>query len=131
MSTPVAAFCAGAVAAGCVWVLRDADGYVTAAADGDRATMPFWCSRSGAAVVTRRAPAERRLVPEPVDLEAFLGRWLPGLGRDGLRVGVDWSGVRARGTEVEPHELADALVVAARTAPGAPSRTAADAVGGA
>ncbi|MFC8190410.1 DUF2750 domain-containing protein [Cellulomonas sp. NPDC057328] len=118
MTAGVGAFCAAAVAAGCVWVLRDADGYVTvAAAEGGRAAMPFWSSRALAATVTRRAPAQHRLVPEPVDLEAFLGRWLPGLGRDGLRVGVDWSGVRARGPEVEPHELAGALVVAGRAGP--------------
>lgn len=115
MSAGVGAFCAAAVAAGCVWVLRDADGYVSVATEGERGAMPFWSSRVLAATVTRRAPAHRRLVPEPVDLEAFLARWLPGLGRDGLRVGVDWSGVRARGAEVEPHELADALVVAARS----------------
>ncbi|WP_166435919.1 DUF2750 domain-containing protein [Cellulomonas shaoxiangyii] len=119
MSASVGAFCVAAVAAGCVWVLRDGDGYVSVAgADGGRGAMPFWSGRSLAATVTRRAPADRRLVPEPVDLEAFLARWLPGLGRDGLRVGVDWSGMRARGVEVEPHELAGTLVEAGRS-PGA------------
>ncbi|WP_168800590.1 MULTISPECIES: DUF2750 domain-containing protein [Cellulomonas] len=110
MRAVVEEFCAGALAAGCVWVLRDADGYVCVrSGDAARDTMPFWSSRARAVTVTRRAPAERHLVPEPVDLEAFVARWLPGLGRDGTLVGVDWTGVRSGGAEHEPHELAEAL----------------------
>ncbi|QGQ19718.1 DUF2750 domain-containing protein [Cellulomonas sp. JZ18] len=114
MRGAVEGFCVAATAAGCVWVLRDADGYVTVgSADATRTVMPFWSSRAGAATVTRRAPAARDLVPEPVDLEAFTSRWLPGLARDATRVGVDWTGVRSGGGECEPDELVAALARAA------------------
>jgi hypothetical protein len=32
----------------------------------------------------------------------FRDHWLPGLTRDGLFVGVNWSGARATGYDVEP-----------------------------
>lgn len=32
-------------------------------------------------------------------------RWLPGLARDGLRVGLNWSGARATGYDYTPEEV--------------------------
>ncbi|MHA7985737.1 DUF2750 domain-containing protein [Rathayibacter sp. CAU 1779] len=47
--------------------------------------------------------------PVEVLLEDFNRRWLPGLQRDGLLVGVNWSGNRATGCDVTPAEVARAL----------------------
>jgi hypothetical protein len=44
-----------------------------------------------------------------IDLDAWRERWLPGLERDGLLVGVNWSGDRATGFDVEPANVARAL----------------------
>jgi hypothetical protein len=35
----------------------------------------------------------------------FCDAWVPGLTRDGLLVGVNWSGARARGYDLEPAEV--------------------------
>ena len=40
-----------------------------------------------------------------VPLDAFLTRWLPGLERDGLRVGLNWSGARAIGYDLAPSDV--------------------------
>jgi len=37
-----------------------------------------------------------------IPLEEFRSRWLPGLERDGLLVGLNWSGQWATGLDVEP-----------------------------
>ena len=37
--------------------------------------------------------------------DEFRDRWLEGLKRDGLSVGVNWSGARATGYEVEPDSV--------------------------
>lgn len=37
--------------------------------------------------------------------DEFRDRWLPGLDRDGLRVGVNWSGSKAVGFDLRPSEV--------------------------
>jgi hypothetical protein len=44
-------------------------------------------------------------VPEEIPWETFCAAWVPGLTRDGLLVGVNWSGKRATGYDMEPEEL--------------------------
>ena len=35
----------------------------------------------------------------------FRDRWIPGLTKDGLKVGVNWSGARALGYDIDPAEV--------------------------
>ena len=51
--------------------------------------MPFWSSRERVERVIARVPAFRVFDPFEIDLAAFIGRWLPGLDRDGLKVGFE------------------------------------------
>ncbi|WP_082072138.1 DUF2750 domain-containing protein [Pseudarthrobacter chlorophenolicus] len=37
-----------------------------------------------------------------IPLSEWQAKWLPGLERDGIRVGLNWSGNRATGYDVEP-----------------------------
>lgn len=43
--------------------------------------------------------------PAPIDLVAFIEGWLPGLEKDGLRCGLNWSGERATGYDLRPSEV--------------------------
>ena len=44
-----------------------------------------------------------------VELETFLDEWLPSLEANDLRVGVNWSGPRATGYDIEPSSIRTAL----------------------
>jgi hypothetical protein len=66
--------------------------------------MPFWSSRDRA---ERAGSAEQfaRCQPRRLSLTEFEERWLPGLERDGLLVGVNWTGARFTGYDVEPADV--------------------------
>lgn len=38
-------------------------------------------------------------------LDEWRSRWLPGLEKDGLRVGLNWSGERATGYDLDPDDV--------------------------
>ena len=91
------------VAAGkSVWTIRDAAGFPAPVGEGGRRAQPFWSSRARVERVVKTVAADRDF--EVVELPAsdFLERWLPGFARDGFLVGVNWSGPRATGFDVEP-----------------------------
>ena len=66
--------------------------------------MPFWSSPARA---QRAADTEQfaGCQPRRLSLAEFQERWLPGLERDGLLVGVNWTGARFTGYDVEPAEV--------------------------
>lgn len=113
------AFYTEAIRHGAIWGIRDAGGFpAPEAADGRRA-MPFWSSRSRADRVIATVPAYTGFEPTQIPLTDFRTRWLPGLARDGLRVGINWSGERATGFDLEAREVEDTLAAAERpTDPG-------------
>jgi hypothetical protein len=71
--------------------------------------MPFWRSRSRAQLITKRVNSYKGFEPVQLGLDAFLDDWLPGLRKDGLLVGLNWSGARATGYDVPPTDVAEAL----------------------
>jgi len=101
-----------ATSEGRVWTVRDAAGFPAPQGDGGRA-MPFWSSRERVERVIARVPAYQAFDPFDMDLAAFTSRWLPGLDRDGLKVGLNWSGDRALGYDVEPNSVLAGLKAAA------------------
>ena len=40
-----------------------------------------------------------------IEWTTFCERWVPGLEKDGLLVGVNWSGDRATGFDVKPRDV--------------------------
>lgn len=88
-----------------VWTIRDANGIPAPLnADGVR-SMPFWSLRSRADRVIAQVDAYADFESVEVGLDEFLHRWLPGLARDGLLVGLNWSGARATGYDLTPEDL--------------------------
>jgi hypothetical protein len=96
-------------ASGRVWTLRDDTGFPAPIGEGGRA-MPFWSSQNRVELIICQVPAYAGFTPAELDLEVFLGRWIPGLMRDNLRVGLNWSGSRAAGYDVEPLEVGKRLL---------------------
>jgi hypothetical protein len=89
---------------GSVWTVRDAGGVPAPLNGSGRRAMPFWSLESRADAIVRGATAYTGFEAQRIPLEEFRERWLPGLARDGLLVGLNWSGVRATGYDVEPRE---------------------------
>lgn len=88
-----------------VWTIRDANGIPAPInTDGVR-SMPFWSMRSRADRVIHHVDAYAASEPVEVSLDEFRQRWLPGLARDGLLVGLDWAGTRATGYDLTPEGL--------------------------
>lgn len=100
-----AAFARDVAHTGLVWTLSDDVGYpATKNAAGQR-VQPFWSSASRVAKIIKTVPAYAGFHPEEMSWSAFRDEFLPGLERDGMLIGVNWSGPRATGYEVTPQEV--------------------------
>lgn len=99
------AFISEALATGQVWGIRDKDGFPTSTNSSGEIAMPFWSSESRAKKVTDNSFAYVDFHPEPIPLTAFMERWLPGLEKDGLYCGLNWSGERVTGHDLKPSEV--------------------------
>jgi hypothetical protein len=95
---------------GQVWTIRDSEGIPAPyGSDGKRA-MPFWSLASRAETVINSVSAYAEFTTVAIPLIEWRSRWIEGLERDGLLVGLNWSGARATGFDVEPRAALAALV---------------------
>ena len=88
-----------------VWSVRDAAGFPTSTNPSGEVAMPFWSLESRAQAVIASMAAYSGFVPHRIALQEFSSRWLDGLERDGVRVGLNWSGDRATGYDLHPAEV--------------------------
>ena len=100
-----AAFVAEALRHGEVWAIRDAGGFPAPTGDAGGRVMPFWSTRRRAERVIETVPAYGGFEPEALPLHVFRQRWLPGLERDGLKVGLNWAGAWATGYDLTPSNV--------------------------
>lgn len=92
-----------------VWTVRDAGGIPCPANSEGKRAMPFWSSESRVQRIVETVAAYSGFSVVQVPWEEFRDRWLAGLGRDGLLVGVNWSGAAASGYDVEPSVVRAAI----------------------
>ena len=88
-----------------VWTIRDNAGFPAPETGSGRRAQPFWSSRSRAERIIKTVPAYAGFEPFEIAWDDFCRKWVPGLTRDGLLVGVNWSGERAAGYDIEPERL--------------------------
>jgi Protein of unknown function (DUF2750) len=96
-------------ASGRVWTVEDDDGIPAPINADGRRSMPFWSTRSRVERIIAAVPAYAGFRPCELTVEEFGTRWLEDLERDGLLVGINWSGAAATGYDVEPAEVRDWL----------------------
>ncbi len=82
-----------------VWAVRDTDGFPAPTSAEGRA-MPFWSLKSRAERIVAAVPAYSGFEVVDLPLQEWRVRWLPGLQRDGIRVGLNWSGDSATGFDL-------------------------------
>lgn len=111
------AFFSEVLRGGEVFGLGNAQGFATPEIEPGRRAMPFWSRRSRAERVRSTVLEYRSLRVVALPLEQWRDVWLPGLARDGLRVGVNWSGPRASGEDLAPDEVRARLAAEQVTGP--------------
>jgi hypothetical protein len=90
---------------GPVWTIEDDGGVAAPMGGSGRRVMPFWSRQSRAEQIIRTVRAYEGFRPLEISREHFESRWLPGLQRDGLLAGVNWSGAGATGYDLAPDEV--------------------------
>lgn len=99
------AFYKEALSGEAVWTLRDDNGFPAPENPDGRRAMPFWSIESRAANVMSNVEAYSDFAVVRIPLVEWRSRWLPGLERDGLLVGLNWSGTRATGYDLAPGDV--------------------------
>jgi hypothetical protein len=94
---------------GVVWAISDEQGFPAPLTMSGKRAMPFWSSRTRAQAVIAAAEAYASFSPVSLPIAEWAERWLPGLEKDGLMVGLNWYGKTATGYEFQPHEVLSRL----------------------
>lgn len=87
-----------------VWSIRDEEGFPSPLNQDGQRSIPFWSRRSRAEIVLK-VPAFDGFSITSISLNVWRERWLPGLERDGILVGLNWAGPRASGYDIEPRTV--------------------------
>lgn len=90
-----------------VWTIRDSGGFPAPKNFDGKRTQPFWSSLARAQKIIKTVPAFVGFEPFEISWAEFALQWVPGLERDGLLVGVNWSGGNATGYDIEPSKVKD------------------------
>jgi Protein of unknown function (DUF2750) len=96
-----------------VWTIRDEAGFPTPQNGEGKRAQPFWSSLSRAQKIVKTVPAYAGFEPYEISWADFCQRWVPGMTKDGLLMGVNWSGKKALGYDIEPkqvHESVEAVM---------------------
>jgi hypothetical protein len=92
-----------------VWTIRDSGGFPAPKnADGKRA-QSFLSSLFRVEKIRKNVSAYAGFEPHELFGEVFRDRWLPGLKRDGLLIGLNWSGQRAMGYSIESDSILESI----------------------
>ncbi|MEV8599112.1 DUF2750 domain-containing protein [Streptomyces griseoviridis] len=93
-----------------VWLVRDGDGSPTRlSADGTR-SLPFWSTSPRAQRAAKVWGHGLRV--ESMTLDIWCDRVLPDAARDGVVIGINWSGPRLVGWSFTPREVLSRLAAA-------------------
>jgi len=93
-----------------VWAIEDSEGFPAPINSDGRRSMPFWSKQSRAEGVISKVTAYRGFSVVAVPLDEWRERWLPGLTKDGILIGLNWSGSRAIGYDSDPDDVEKNLV---------------------
>jgi hypothetical protein len=87
-----------------VWSLRTPDGWVSMGDNAGVRSIPVWPHRRYAEVFATGDWLDAKAVP--IEMEAWMERWLPGMAGDGVQVAVfPVAAQKERGVVVPPEQL--------------------------
>jgi len=111
-----AAFFRDAVRTRRVWTVQDTGGIPAPRTGNGARAVPFWSTENRVRHIIATVPAYRGFEPVAIELDDWRNDWIPGCSRDGLLLGINWSGPRAVGWDLEPAHALARLDAAQRTA---------------
>ena len=92
-----------------VWTVRDSGGFPAPMNSSGERSQPFWSSLSRVQKIIATVPAYAGFEPHEISWDYFVDKWVPGMSKDKLLVGINWSGSRAVGYDVEPESVKKAV----------------------
>lgn len=101
-----AAFYAEIAESGLVFTIRDEEGFPAPMDRSGVRSQPFWSKRSRTERIIKNVAAYQDMYVVEVSRDDWLNKWLPGLGADGMLVGINWSGMGATGYDLSPRDAA-------------------------
>jgi len=88
-----------------LWTIKDSNGFPAPLNGEGRRVQPFWSSLSRVESIIQNVPAYADFKAHELDWSVFADRWVSGLSRDGILIGVNWSGESATGYDLTPEEV--------------------------
>lgn len=90
---------------GVVFTVQDDGGTPAPLNSSGIRAMPFWSKRSRAEKVIANVPSYAAMKVVEISGDAWTEKWLPGLEKDGILVGLNWSGQYATGYDLSIADL--------------------------
>jgi len=88
-----------------LWTVEDDVGYPAPLTSSGVRAQPFWSSLSRVERIISTVPAYSVFRPCEVSWQEFRDRWIPDFVKDGMKIGVNWSGPRATGYDIDPADV--------------------------
>ncbi|MEZ9236116.1 DUF2750 domain-containing protein [Shewanella sp. 10N.286.52.A9] len=104
-SSQASVFYSEVIKSGIVWGIKDAQGFPAPLNSEGKRAMPFWSSESRAELIIKNSENYSLFKPVAIPFKDFYEKWIDGLNRDGLLVGINWSGKNATGFDISPVDL--------------------------
>ena len=92
-----------------VWTIRDKEGFPAPQNSDGRRVQPFWSSLSRVQKIIKTVPAYACFEPYEISWEEFCQKWVSGLIEDNMLIGINWSGPKALGYDLEPEKVIEAV----------------------
>ena len=88
-----------------LWTLIDDGGYPAPKTSSGKRSQPFWSSLKRVEKIIKTIDAYAGFTPQEVLLQKFFAEWLPDFKKEDMLIGVNWSGPRAVGYDIDPQSL--------------------------
>ncbi|KAA1268702.1 DUF2750 domain-containing protein [Leptospira interrogans] len=88
-----------------IWTLRDEGVFPSPISVSGNRVMPFWSSKRRVQSIIKNVNTYSLFKPYEISYQDFINRWLPGLKNDHFLVGINWTGSKVTGYDLEPEEV--------------------------
>lgn len=88
-----------------LWTIKDKKGFPAPVNREGRRIIPFWSQLETVEKIIKGIPAYNGFIPHKLNWSEFVSKWLPGMIKDRMLVGLNWSGEKATGYDCEPLEV--------------------------
>ena len=92
-----------------LWTVENEEGIPMTEIPDGRYAIPFWSSLSRVRKIAKMVSGYANYEPCEVSWDSFCSDWVPSLTRDGILVGLNWSGKKAIGYDGEAQGVMEAI----------------------